>query len=247
MGIVKKTISQLAKKTALAMTDLLPIAAAESNELKSASLQQIMDLLNTTAISDETKTQVQKYIEQHGIETPDVIDALTSTRTDAALSAAQGKALNDSISAIDVPAVVDVLTSTSKTDALSAAQGRALNLKIPGIADSLTSTSATQALAARQGKVLNDKLDKIKIVGGTTTCSYSTSTTGVTTAVKFSDYGNVTFSTAPTVVLSPVFSSPDAAGYIPADSITTTGFNVYLRHPSASGSTQVQWIAISMG
>lgn len=196
--------------------------------------------------SDEVTTVIRDKLDQIAAEgsltVPQVLDVLTSTSTTSALSANQGRVLLGKI-----PAVNDTLTSTSKTDALSAAQGRALNQKIPKVADSLTSTSAVQALAARQGKALNDKLDKIKIIAGTTTCNYSTSTTGVTTAVKFSDYGDVTFSTVPTVVLSPVFSSSDAVGYIPVDSVTTTGFNVYLRHPSASGSTKVQWIAVSMG
>ena len=54
----------------------------------------------------------------------EVVDNLTSTDTDKALSANQGKVLNEKI-----PSVVDNLTSTSATSALSAKQGKVLNDK----------------------------------------------------------------------------------------------------------------------
>lgn len=208
--------------------------------------------------SDEVTTVIRDKLDQIAAEgdltVPQVLDVLTSTSTTAALSANQGRIL-----AGKIPTIINNLTSTSTTSALSAAQGKALNgsisslnttvknLNVPKVVDVLTSTSTVNALSAYRGKVLYDLLQKIKIIAGTTTCAYNTTTTGVTTAIEFSDYGDVTFSTAPTVVLSPVFSTASAVGYIPADSVTTTGFNVYLRHPSASGSAKVQWIAVSMG
>lgn len=53
-------------------------------------------------------------------------NVLNSTSTTNALSANQGKVLNDKISALKIPSVIDNLTSTSTTDALSANQGKVL-------------------------------------------------------------------------------------------------------------------------
>ena len=62
--------------------------------------------------------------------TADVIDNLTSTDTDKALSANQGKVLKELIDAVPVVNVVDSLTSTSSTEALSSNQGKVLNEKV---------------------------------------------------------------------------------------------------------------------
>lgn len=90
-------------------------------------------------------------------------NVLTSTSATNALSANQGKVLNDKISAIKVPGIVDNLNSTSTTNALSANQGKILNdkinaLNIPSVVDNLTSTSTTSALSANQGKVLAGRI-----------------------------------------------------------------------------------------
>lgn len=90
-------------------------------------------------------------------------NVLTSTSTTNALSANQGKVLNDKISAIKVPGIVDNLNSTSTTNALSANQGKSLNdkinsLNIPSVVNNLTSTSTTNALSANQGKVLAGRI-----------------------------------------------------------------------------------------
>lgn len=53
-------------------------------------------------------------------------NVLNSTSTTNALSANQGKVLNDKINSLNIPSVVDNLTSTSVTDALSANQGKVL-------------------------------------------------------------------------------------------------------------------------
>ncbi len=67
----------------------------------------------------------------------EVINSLTSDRTDAALSAAQGKALKSQVDAkLNKSDVVNSLTSTDTAKALSAAQGKALN-------DKLTTTTNT--------------------------------------------------------------------------------------------------------
>ena len=53
-------------------------------------------------------------------------NVLNSTSTTNALSANQGKVLNDKINALKIPSVIDNLTSTSTIDALSANQGKVL-------------------------------------------------------------------------------------------------------------------------
>ena len=105
----------------------------------------------------------------------DIIDNLTSTRTDAALSANQGRALKEEIQNIVASggvAVIDNLTSTSTTAALSANQGRVLKSQIDSVQaslatggvsviDNLTSTSTTSALSANQGRVLKSQIDSV--------------------------------------------------------------------------------------
>ena len=105
----------------------------------------------------------------------DIIDNLTSTRTDAALSANQGKALKSQIDSVQASlatggvTVIDNLTSTSATAALSANQGRILKQEIQNIVsaggtpvvDNLTSTSTTSALSANQGRVLKSQIDSV--------------------------------------------------------------------------------------
>lgn len=117
----------------------------------------------------------------------DIIDNLTSTRTDAALSANQGRALKNEIQAVVASggvAVIDNLTSTSTTAALSANQGRVLKSEIEAIVsaggtpvvDNLTSTSTTSALSANQGRVLKNEIDAIVASGGTPVIDNLTST-----------------------------------------------------------------------
>ncbi len=108
----------------------------------------------------------------------DIIDNLTSTRTDAALSANQGKALKSQIDSVQASlatggvSVIDNLTSTSTTAALSANQGRVLKSQIDSVQaslatggvsviDNLTSTSTTSALSANQGRVLKSQIDSV--------------------------------------------------------------------------------------
>ena len=115
----------------------------------------------------------------------DIIDNLTSSRANAALSANQGKALKEriddverSISSGSGVTIADNLSSTSKTAALSANQGRVLNEKINNVEqsissgssggggvtviDNLTSSSATSALSANQGRELKSQIDTVQ-------------------------------------------------------------------------------------
>lgn len=77
----------------------------------------------------------QKYFISHFFDSTNdpykikVIDNLTSTDKTAALSANQGKLLNDKINNLNIVKVIDNLTSTDTKNALSANQGRILNSK----------------------------------------------------------------------------------------------------------------------
>lgn len=79
--------------------------------------------------------------------TPEIVNGLTSTSANAALSAAQGKALADRITTLENNpsgtnvTVVDNLTSWSNTDALSANQGRLINSRISNFENFLSETS----------------------------------------------------------------------------------------------------------
>jgi hypothetical protein len=83
-------------------------------------------------------------IDSEKLDVADVVDNLTSTDTDKALSANQGKVLQDGKEPAD-----------------------ATILKEADIVDNLTSTSTTAPLSANQGKVLQD--GKLNLSGGTMT------------------------------------------------------------------------------
>ena len=81
----------------------------------------------------------------------EVVDSLTSDRTDAALSAAQGKALKSQVDAkLNKGDVVNVLTDSSTAKALSAAQGK----KLQDEKLSKTEASTTYAKKADLGIVI---------------------------------------------------------------------------------------------
>ena len=97
-------------------------------------------------------------------ELPEVLDALDSERTDAALSAAQGKTLKTMIDAVPVTEVVNNLSAGGADKALSAAMGKKLNQAIAkklsqdDVLDVLDSERADAALSAKQGKALSQTL-----------------------------------------------------------------------------------------
>lgn len=82
-------------------------------------------------------------------------NVLNSTSTTNALSANQGKVLNDKINALKIPSVVDNLTSTSTTDALSANQGKVLAGRISNNDTMITNLQEDIILA-------EDNITKIK-------------------------------------------------------------------------------------
>ena len=128
-------------------------------------------------------------------------NTLTSTSTTQALTAAQGKALNDKL----------VSGSTSQAGLVQ------LN-------NTLTSTSTTQALTAAQGKALNDKLPKYGVCSTTAaTAAKTVSITGFVLAtgsmvtVKFT-YGNT--ASYPTLNVNGTGAKTvyrDASSYYPMD------------------------------
>lgn len=77
---------------------------------------------------------------------PEVIDNLTSTSTIDALSAKQGKVLNEKI-----PPVIDSLTSTSTTSSLSANQGKVLKDLLGSLKVTWTSDGAFPGLVSKSG------------------------------------------------------------------------------------------------
>ena len=216
--------------------------------------------LSTNDYTTAEKTKLTNIAE--GANKTVVENVLTSTSTTNALSAAQGKALNDSkvdkvsgkqLSTNDYTTeeknklaniatgatanvVENVLTSTSTTNALSAAQGKILNdnkvdkaegkglstndyttaekNKLAGIATGatanvvenvLTSTSTTNALSAAQGKVLNDTISglnkKYKSIDNTATDIAAS--TDLNTIVTIGNYRCASTDTAQTLTNKP--------------------------------------------
>ena len=90
------------------------------------SVTNTKDLTNKQYV-DAKASQVQNLI-------PTIVDNLTTDDGTKALSAKQGKVLNDKILALpqelNIPNVIDSLDSSSTTDALSAKQGKVLDQKI---------------------------------------------------------------------------------------------------------------------
>lgn len=84
------------------------------------------------------------------------IDNLNSTSTTDALSANQGKILNDKILGLNIPSVVDNLTSTSTTNALSANQGKILNNSITNTNSKITNLTTYSTNEVKTGETWID-------------------------------------------------------------------------------------------
>ena len=90
-------------------------------------------------------------------------DVLTSSATDHALSANQGRVLEDK--KLDKQDIVNDLETNDSSKALSAAQGKALagildeKVNTSDIVDSLDSTSTVAPLSANQGRVLLERIN----------------------------------------------------------------------------------------
>lgn len=88
-----------------------------------------------------------------------VTDSLTSTSTTSALSANQGKVLNDKITnKVDKVSGKGLSTNDFTSTYKTKLDGIATGANKTTVTNSLTSTSTTNALSAYQGKVLNEKI-----------------------------------------------------------------------------------------
>lgn len=126
---------------------------------------------NTGSASNIQPTAVMNWIikaSMLAVVTGNIEDTLTSTSTTDALSAKQGKVLNDI--KINISDIVDNCTTNDASKVLSAKQGKVLNDKFSNyvltssIVNNLTSTSTNVPLSAAQGKTLNDKVTNLKRV-----------------------------------------------------------------------------------
>lgn len=106
-----------------------------------------------------------------GVTQTVVENVLTSTSTTHALSAAQGKLLNDT--KLNKTDVIGNLTNTDDTKALAASQGKILNDKKidkTAIENTINSSDINKVLSAAMGRFLNDnKVAKSEIVDDTST------------------------------------------------------------------------------
>jgi len=95
-----------------------------------------------------------------GVITAAIVDNVASTDADKALSANQGKVLNDKIVALGP---IDTLVSTDATKALSAKQGKALK----DAADAKVATNQVDSVEATNPTVaeFNALLAKLKLAG----------------------------------------------------------------------------------
>ena len=98
-------------------------------------------------------TDSRSYVEIN--ERVTVVNSLTSTSTTNALSAAQGKALNDN--KVDKVSGKGLSTNDYTTTEKNKLAGIATGADKTTIVNNLTSTSTTSALSANMGKVLNEK------------------------------------------------------------------------------------------
>lgn len=105
-----------------------PYAKAVDGEGADAFGSVALGAVRYTAQTLEAAQQAQARANIAALGTGDVVNALNSEDTTKALSAAQGKALKDSI-----PGIVDALNSDDTTKALSAKQGKVLFDSIPTV------------------------------------------------------------------------------------------------------------------
>ena len=264
--------------------------------------------LSTNDYTTAEKTKLTNIAE--GANKTVVENVLTSTSTTNALSAAQGKALNDSkvdkvsgkqLSTNDYTTeeknklaniatgatanvVENVLTSTSTANALSAAQGKILNDnkvdkvsgkglstndytttekdKLAGIATGatanvvenvLTSTSTTNALSAAQGKALNDSIGglskKYKVIDATATDIVAS--TDLNTIVTIGNYRCSATATAQTLTNKPtdltvafvmtVGCATGSTSYLYQEIISYDTGTRWYRMYTVSGSSWTAW------
>lgn len=165
------------------------LSAAQGKVLKDA--QDAIDERLSIAEDDITA------IDADYLKSTDILNVLNSTSTIDALSANQGKVINDRLVTVegdyltsaDAVTVVNVLNSTSTTDALSAAQGKALQdnkVNTSAIINDLTTGGTAVPLSAQQGVALKALIDGITSITVENSLT-STSTTNALSAAKGKD------------------------------------------------------------
>lgn len=163
--------------TKSALETTLGAASSSSNGYMSSSDKSHLDalyaLLGSESDADsvvDTINEVLSVFNQYpeGVELAtvlggkvgysDIYDALDSTATNKALSANQGKALNDRLAIIESDYAPQSTTYTkTETDALLATK-----VNISDIVDNLVSTATNRPLSANQGRILNDSISELK-------------------------------------------------------------------------------------
>jgi uncharacterized protein with GYD domain len=120
-------------------------------------------------------TAAQGTLAASALQPASINNTLTSTATNQSLSAAQGKALNDKITALPTPQATAITSSSltiggsgyARTVELSSTQIANISaggtaLQPGGVVNNLTSTSTTTPLSAAQGKALNDRITTVQ-------------------------------------------------------------------------------------
>lgn len=127
-----------------------------------------------------------------------VLNTLTSSSTTSALSAAQGKVLNDS--KVDKVSGKGLSTNDYTTAEKTKLAGIATGANNTTVENSLTSTSTTNALSAAQGKVLNEKF---VVLAPTDSTAIQTINSPVTiNGVLRSSYGQIYYATSSDATIS---------------------------------------------
>ncbi len=157
-------------------------------------------LVNNTHSLKLEQDSINSTIQNSKVE---IVDNLESTSADSALSANQGRILDEKIDSAKVE-VINNLESTNTDTALSAYQGKVLDEKITSqnttltsaiesakttVVNSLTSTSTDSALSAYQGKVLDDKITGNPAQWGTGTKSVITGSNNTASGGYSSAFG----------------------------------------------------------
>ena len=119
-----------------------------------------------------------------------LVNSLSSTATDAALTAAQGKTLQDTkLAKTDV---INALTSTSTTQALSAAQGKALNDKMLGTGQTWQNVTASRAKGITYTNSTARPIQVLIVVNGGVSGSGNTIVVGGVTIASFDVHTSMT-------------------------------------------------------
>ena len=169
----------------------------DTNLSAKANTSAVLTKTNTTAFTptEDYQPATKKYVDDHS-STVKLADNLTTEDGTIALSAKQGKLLNDN--KVDKSSVLlkDNTTEFTPTADYQPATKKYVDDNKTPIADNLTSTSTTSALSANQGKVLNDKVTALPIkslAGQKVKPTYNTEVTAGEGAVIIGDLRKRTF------------------------------------------------------